>query len=111
MTKHTLTADSIVTLRPATADDAPTIAGLAQLDSAHVPTGDLLLAVVNGTPLAALSLDTGHVVADPFSRTLELVRMLHERAARLTHATAQGGAVRHGLRGSASPRWLAMLHR
>lgn len=111
MPKHSITADSVVTLRPATADDAYAVARLAQLDSARVPTGDLLLAVVDGTPLAALSLDTGQVIADPFARTLELVRMLHERAARITHATTIQGAVRHSQTNGASPRWLAMLHR
>lgn len=111
MTKHSITADSVVTLRPATADDARALARLAQLDSAQVPAGDVLLAVVDGTPLAAMSLDTGHVVADPFARTLELVRMLHERAARITHATTIHGAVRRGRSTGASPRWQALLHR
>ena len=111
MTKTSITPDSVVTLRPATDDDAAAIARLAELDSANVPTGELLLAIVDGAPLAALSLDTGAVVADPFSRTLELVRMLHERAARISHATASAGAVRHGRITGASPRWLAMLHR
>lgn len=111
MSKHRITADSIITLRPATPDDAPTVARLAQLDSSRVPQGELLLAVVDDVPVAALSLDTGHVVADPFTRTLDLVRMLHDRAARMTHATAHAGAVRSGQTTGTQPRWLALLHR
>lgn len=111
MPNHLISADSIVTLRPATAADAPAVERLAQLDSARVPGGELLLAVVDGTPLAAMSVDTGDVIADPFSRTLDLVRMLHERVARITHATTLQGAVRQGQRNGASPRWLALLHR
>lgn len=111
MPKHTITADSVVTLRPATTGDAAALSRLAQLDSADVPQGDVLLAVVDGVPLAAMSLDTGDVVADPFVRTLDLVRMLHERAARITHATSLRGAVRQSQRNGASPRWLALLHR
>ena len=64
-------------------EDAAAIARLAQLDSASVPVGALLLAVVDGVPVAALSTSSGEVVADPFRRTSELVAMLRDRAARL----------------------------
>ncbi len=106
-----LTPSSIVTLRPATPDDDLSVRRLAQLDSSDVPAGALLLALVDGTPLAALSLDTGAVIADPFSRTLDLVAVLHERAARIKAAEQTCGAGRRERLPVGSARWLAMLFR
>ena len=83
-------ASQILAIRPATPDDAMLVARLAALDSAPVPSGDLLLGIVDGAPLVALSLATGAVVADPFSPTAELVSMLRERAERLRQGTAPG---------------------
>lgn len=81
---------TVLTLRPATASDAAEVSRLAQLDSAPIPAGDLLLALVDDRPMAALSLETGAVVADPFSPTADLVAMLRERAANLREAGAGG---------------------
>ncbi len=53
---------------------------LAALDSAAVPFGQVLIAEVDGQPKAALSLADGGVVADPFSRTAELVGLLRMHA-------------------------------
>ena len=75
-------------IRPAFDDDADAVARLAALDSAPVPAGPLLLGVVDGCRLAALDLDTGAVVSDPFSPTDELVALLRLRADRLQAATA-----------------------
>lgn len=72
-----------IALRPATPDDADAIARLAALDSAPVPSGPHLLAAVDGTPVAALSLTTGEAVADPFTPTAALVAMLRMRAEHL----------------------------
>lgn len=87
---HVRSSTAILTLRPATAADAAAISGVAQLDSAPMPEGDLLVALVDGRLLAALSLTTGSVVADPFSRTADLVEMLRDRAAQLREAGAAG---------------------
>ncbi len=87
---------SILTLRPAVPEDAAAIARLAELDSAKVPSGALLVAVVDGTPLAAVSLETGVVIADPFRPTADLVALLRERAARLS--TTDDTRVLKGLR-------------
>ena len=65
-----------ILLRLATAADANRVRTLAELDSARVPTGEVLLAEVDGRLRAALSLDSGHAVADPFHRTADLVRLL-----------------------------------
>lgn len=78
-----------VAIRPASPDDRAVVTRLAALDSAVAPTGGLLLGVVDGVPLAALSLETGAVVADPFSPTSDLVALLRERAHRLHAASAQ----------------------
>lgn len=71
---------AILAIRAASADDAPAVVRLAALDSAPVPPDPLLLGVMDGAPLAALSRSTGAVVADPFAPTTELVELLRRRA-------------------------------
>ena len=87
-----------ITIRPAYADDEPELRRLAALDSAErVPPGALLLAEVGGELVAALSRADGTVIADPFRRTLEVVRLLRVRA----RALAGGERIRprrHGRR-------------
>src|SRR5919197_6273668 len=61
----------------------PAIERLAALDSAPCPAGPLLVASVDGVPRAALPLDGGPVLADPFERTDPLVALLRVRAAQL----------------------------
>jgi hypothetical protein len=68
-----------LTIRPARPDDAAAIERLAQLDSARRPSGYLLVAEVAFEPIAAISLTTGEVVADPFKHTAEPVRLLRLR--------------------------------
>ena len=72
---------SAVELRPACPDDQRALVRLAELDSARVPAGRLLVAESGGTLRAALSLDTGEVIADPFEPTAHLVAMLRAHAA------------------------------
>src|SRR5215210_2866838 len=64
-----------VTIRAAGPMDGAALRRIAQRDSRAVPDGELLLAEVNGEAQAAIALETGEVVADPFRPTLELVRM------------------------------------
>ena len=72
-----------ITIRPAYADDAPSLHRLAVLDSAAgVPAGALLLAEADGELRAALSLIDGSVIADPFYPTADIVSLLR------VHATA-----------------------
>ena len=68
MTDHDL---KDLTIRVATPGDAPVVQYLAQIDSAPLVTGRVLLAELDGMPYAAISLDTGAVVADPFRPTAE----------------------------------------
>jgi hypothetical protein len=71
-----------VTLRAARPDDAPDIARLAALDSRRVPTGPLLLAEENGILRAALAIETGDAIADPFAPTEHLLTLLRRHARR-----------------------------
>jgi hypothetical protein len=68
-----------VVLRRATLQDAAAIARLAALDSAPVPDGAVLIAVVDGHIAAALPFDGGRAIADPFLRTAHLVELLQLR--------------------------------
>jgi hypothetical protein len=71
-----------ITIRIATPDDHLGLARLAALDSAEsAPPGRILLAEVDGELHAALSLDDGSVIADPFHPTLHLVELLRTHAA------------------------------
>ena len=65
-----------VLVRPAHTADRPALARLAALDSAAAPTGDVLVAESGGRLVAALSADTGAVVADPFTPTADVVELL-----------------------------------
>jgi hypothetical protein len=56
---------------------------LAQLDSARRPSGPVLVAAVGGEPVAALPLDGGPAIADPFQRTAALVSLLELRLAQM----------------------------
>ena len=72
-----------IVLRRLAGDDADRLKQIAQLDSGRVPEGRLLGVEVEGQLLAAISLDTGESIADPFSRTAELRALLELRAAQL----------------------------
>lgn len=67
-------------LRPATAHDADALERLAALDSARPLTGDVMLVYAGGDVRAAVSLETGRAIADPFYPSAELVELLHAAA-------------------------------
>ena len=69
-----------LTIRYATAADQFAVRRLAVLDSASPPTGDVLLAEVGNELWAALSIDTGVAVADPFRPSGDMVDLLRLRA-------------------------------
>jgi hypothetical protein len=73
-----------LTIRRATAADEFAVHRLAALDSAFPPTGDVLLGEIGDELWAAVSVDTGHAVADPFRPSRDLVELLRFRAGRLT---------------------------
>jgi hypothetical protein len=80
-----------LTIRFATAFDAADIASLAELDSSRAPRGDVLVAYVDGELWAALSLDDGHVVADPLRPSAEAVEVLQERRRQLRRPRRRRG--------------------
>lgn len=67
-------------LRPAAPVDEDALARLAALDSAEPLRGEVLLAFAGGDVRAALSLQTGRVIADPFWPSAPLVDLLHSAA-------------------------------
>ena len=72
-----------VVLRQAVAADALRLRRLADLDSARPLRGAALVAEVDGRLRAALSLDGGSAIADPFFNGCELVDLLRLRATQL----------------------------
>ena len=72
-----------VNIRHAREADGPALERLAALDSKRAPGLPALIAEVDGEPVAALGLDDGGVVADPFAPTVDAVALLEMRAAQL----------------------------
>jgi hypothetical protein len=93
-----------VTMYVSEPDEA--IERLAQLDSARRPSGPVLVAAVSGEPVAALPLDGGPAIADPFQRTAALVSLLELRVAQMRGRPSPGRlarlivALRRGARAS-----------
>ena len=86
-------AESTLVIRVATPFDDVELRRLAALDSARPLSGPVLVAQSDGRIDAALSLEDGRAIADPFRPTAGLVDVLRARAARL-----------HGERASAPAR-------
>jgi hypothetical protein len=76
MTDH----QSQIVIRRERPDDAWALRRLAGLDSARLPAGRRIVAVVDGELRAALSLVDGSAIADPFAPTSELVDLLRLHA-------------------------------
>jgi hypothetical protein len=74
-----MTATPLV-LRPATSADTAELERLAALDSARPLQGEVLLAYAGGEVRAALAVESGRVVADPFWPSAELVELLRAAA-------------------------------
>ena len=69
-----------VALRMAERDEAPVIRRLAALDDQPALEGPVLLALLDGEAVAALSLLDRRVVATPFLSTRDVVQLLRLRA-------------------------------
>jgi hypothetical protein len=74
--------NTALTIRRATAADAFALMRLAAIDSAAPPTGDVLLAEMGDELWAAVSVDTGAAIADPFRPSGDLVDLLRFRTGR-----------------------------
>jgi hypothetical protein len=72
-----------VTIRRSTPADIVALRRLAQLDSQHPPSQPVLVAELGGEIVAALALETGIIVANPFQRTAQVVALLRLRADQL----------------------------
>ena len=72
-----------LTVRPATERDTGTLTRLAQLDEDAPLHGDVLVAELDGNAIAALSLEDGRAVADPFVASAGAVSLLRLRAGQL----------------------------
>lgn len=91
--RHALDIQDL-TIRMEREGDERAVIRLAQLDSRWPPAGPRLLAIADGSPLAAISLQSGSVIADPFVPTAGIVELLRARAAQLGLAENGGGRKR-----------------
>ena len=79
-------APQAITIRPRHDADGPAVERLAALEERPVPSGPLLLADIEGTIEAALALETGEAIANPFCPSAEIVSLLELRAEQLRAA-------------------------
>ena len=98
-TTTALSDEPAIAIRHAGDRDRRAIERLAALDSARAPRGTVLLAEVDGEPWAALDLDDGRAVADPFRPSAGVVDLLRARAGQ-KQVRPQG-------RPLLAPRWAA----
>ena len=86
--------DARIELRLCRSADDPALERLAALAERPLPVGRLVVALVDGTLVAALPLGGGCALRDPFTRTAHLTRLLELRAAQLRPRPARHGAAR-----------------
>ena len=77
-----------VMVRGASATDESSIRRLARLDDRRMPHGPFLVAEQDDEVVAAVSLSTGGVVADPFRRTGDAAELLRLRSAQIAARAA-----------------------
>jgi hypothetical protein len=87
----TSSSTSPITIRRASDDDARALDRLARLDSQRLPAGPHLMALIDETPVAAVSLSSGRLIANPFAATEPIVDLLHERAGHFTGERSRDG--------------------
>src|SRR3954451_8262773 len=74
---------SVIAFRTATDEDDRVLRDLSALDSHSPLQRPAVIATVDGSPVAAVSLSDGQIVADPFTRTEDIVVLLRARVAAL----------------------------
>lgn len=105
------TINSAITIRRLDVSDADraAVARLAGRDSASLPEAPVIGVEIEGRLVAARSLASGEVVADPFSRTEELRAMLELRAKHLQRREqAQPAGLRAARRGARVARLVGL---
>lgn len=80
MSNVTHTDSTEIIIRTAREEDRADLARVAGRDTHELPAGPLLVAKVGSDVRAAISIQDGTIIADPFHRTAELVEMLKIRA-------------------------------
>ena len=86
-------------VRTATDDDAPSLLRLARLDSqGRPPSGTILVAEDGGVIVAAMAVEDGATIADPFRSTAPIVAMLRLRADQLNGTRPRSRRTRLSLR-------------
>lgn len=94
-----------IALRLAQPDEAHRVRRLAALDDAPPLEGEVLLALRDGEAIAALSLQDGRVVANPFVPTADAVELLRARENHLLGARRAGAWRVRRLREILRPRF------
>ena len=90
-----------VVIREAEPTDLGALMRLAELDSRHMPAGRTLVAKADGRIRAAIGVDDGAVISDPFVSTGALVDLLRLRVAQVRRETRRERrrlGLRNGLR-------------
>jgi hypothetical protein len=82
-----------ITIRHSTSVDRARVEELAELDGRPAPHGDTLLAEVEGKLWAAVGIDDGAAVADPFLPSGDVVWLLQMRAEQERAMRAPGSLV------------------
>jgi hypothetical protein len=82
-----------ITIRHSADGDRARVLELAQLDGRPAPAGELLLAEVGGKLWAAVRIEDGAAVADPFEPSGEVVWLLQMRAEQERAMPAPGSLV------------------
>ena len=75
--------EDAVLVRRATAADAARIRTLARLDDRRLSDGPFIVAEIAGEAIAAMSMASGQIVADPFRRTRDVEDLLRMRAGQI----------------------------
>jgi hypothetical protein len=75
--------EDAVLVRRATAADAARIRTLARLDDRRLSDGPFIVAEIAGEAIAAMSMSSGQIVADPFRRTRDAEDLLRMRAGQI----------------------------
>jgi len=81
------TDENAVELRLCRVDDDAALERLALLEGRPSPAGRYIVAELNGVVVAAMSLVSGAVLADPFEPTAQLIPLLKLRAAQVSPET------------------------
>ena len=98
-----------IVLRLAGPADTPALRRLEDLEGRSLPAGEALVAIVDGSMVAAVGMKAGEIVADPFEHTADMVaRLMEARSQTLGSAAPRRGLLarlRHpGTRQKSTPR-------